>query len=80
MSQKSDVWIIAKESRKNFGENMQTEGVEILKAATLLDYVIYITSSETKCVKGRKPKIKGKSALMIFDRRPEYRERNNRYF
>lgn len=43
MSQKSDVWIIAKESRKNFGENMQTEGVDILKAATLLDYVIYIS-------------------------------------
>lgn len=40
---------------------------------------VCVDSTKDKCVKviGR---IKGKSALMIFDRHPEYREKYNRHF
>ncbi len=57
------------------------EGVTILKAATLLDHVhMYISIPPKESVSKAIGRIKGKNALMLFDRHPEYRKRNNRHF
>ena len=55
--------------------------VMIIKAATLPDHVyMYVSIPPKVSVSKTIVRIKGKSALMIFDRHPEYRERNNRHF
>ena len=57
------------------------EGVEIIKAATMKDHVhMYVSIPPKVAVSKAIGRIKGKSALMIFDRHPEYRERYNRHF
>lgn len=57
------------------------EGVEILKAATLPDHVhMYVSIPPKQSVSEAVGRIKEKSALMIFDKHPEYRERYNRHF
>ena len=71
--------------RKEVGEAIskvcRMEGVTIIKAATLPDHVhmnVSIPPKESVAkVVGR---IKGKSSLILFDRHPEYRDRNNRHF
>ena len=63
------------------GKVRKMEGVTILKAATLPDHVhMYVTILPKESVSKTVDRIKGKSALMLFDRHPEYRERNNRHF
>lgn len=57
------------------------EGVTILKAVTLPEYVhMYVSILPKLNVSKTIGRIKEKSALIIFDRNPEYRDRNNRYF
>lgn len=57
------------------------EEVAIIKAATMLDYVhMYVSIPSKLCVSKVIGRIKGKSAMMIFDRHLEYREKYNRYF
>ncbi len=41
---------------------------------------VCINSAQVERIKGRRPLLKAKSALMIFDRHPEYREKGNRHF
>ncbi len=54
------------------------EEVTIIKAATLPDHVhMYVSIPPKLSVSKVVGRIKGKSALMIFDRHPEYRERYN---
>lgn len=71
--------------RKDVGEILgkvcKMEGVTILKAATLPEHVhMYVSMPPKLNVSKTIGRIKGKSALMIFDRHPEYRDRNNRHF
>lgn len=71
--------------RKDVGEILgkvcKMEGVTILKAATLPEHVhMYVSIPPKLNVSKTIGRIKGKSALMIFDRHPEYRDRNNRHF
>ncbi len=57
------------------------ENATIIKAATLPDHVhMYVSISPKYCVSKVIGRIKGKSALMIFDRHPEYRKKYNRHF
>ena len=68
------------ELRREVGEILgkvcKIEGVTILKAATLPDHVhMYVSIPPKQSVAKAVGRIKGKSALMIFDRHSEYRER-----
>lgn len=55
--------------------------MEIIIAATLPDHVhMYVSIPHKESVSKAVGRIKGKSALMLFDRHPEYRERYNRHF
>lgn len=63
------------------GQVCRMEGVTIIKAATMRDHVhMYVSIPPKAAVSKAVGRIKGKSALMIFDRHPEYRERYNRHF
>ena len=71
--------------RKEVGEAIskvcRMEGVTIIKAATLPDYVhMYVSIPPKESVAKVVARIKGKSSLILFDRHPEYRDRNNRHF
>lgn len=63
------------------GKVCKMEGVTILKAATLQEHVhMHVSIPSKSSVSKTIGRIKGKSALMISDRHPEYRERNDRHF
>ena len=63
------------------GKVCKMEDVTIIKAATLPNHVhMYVSIPPKLCVPRVIGRIKGKSALMIFDRHPEYREKYNRHF
>lgn len=63
------------------GKACKMEEVTIIKVTTLPDHVyMYVSISPKICVSKVIGRIKGKSALMIFDRHPEYREKYNRHF
>ena len=71
--------------RKEVGEAIskvyRMEGVTIIKAATLPDHVhMYVSIPPKESVAKVVGRIKGKSSLILFDRHPEYRDRNNRHF
>lgn len=71
--------------RREVGEAIskvcKMEGVTIIKAATLPDHVhMYVSIPPKESVAKVVGRIKGKSALMLFDRHPEYRDRNNCHF
>lgn len=73
--------VLRKEVGEILGKVCKMEGVEILKTATLPDHVhMYVLISPKQSVSKTVGRIKGKSALMVFDRHPEYRERYNRHF
>lgn len=72
---------LRKEVGKILGKVCKMEGITILKAATLPDHVhMYVSISLKESVAKAVGRIKGKSALTLFDRYPEYRERYNRHF
>jgi putative transposase len=57
------------------------EGVTIIKAATLPVHVhMYVSIPPKLSVAKAVGRIKGKSALMLFDRHPEYRLKYDRHF
>ena len=63
------------------GKVCKMEGVTILKAATLPDHVhMYVSIPPKESVAKMVGRIKGKSALMLFDKYPQYRERYDRHF
>ena len=71
--------------RREVGEAIskvcKMEGVTIIKAATLPDHVhMYVSIPPKESAAKVVGRIKGKSALMLFDRHPEYKDRNNRHF
>ena len=57
------------------------EGVEIISGAVCSDHVhMYVSIPSKMSVSNFMSRLKGKSALMLFDRHPEYREKYNRHF
>lgn len=72
---------LRKEVGEILGKVCRMEEVTIIKAATLPDHVhMYVSIRPKVSVSKVIGRIKGKSALMIFDRHPEYREKYNRHF
>ena len=72
---------LRKEVGEILGKVCRMEEVTIIKAATLPDHVhMYVSIPPKVSVSRVIGRIKGKSALMIFDRHPEYREKYNRHF
>lgn len=72
---------LRKEVGEILGKVCKMEEVTIIKAATLPDHVhMYVSIPPKLSVSKTIGRIKGKSALMIFDRHPEYREKYNRHF
>ena len=72
---------LRREVGETIGKVCKMEGVTIIKAATLPDHVhMYVSIPPKESVAKVVGRIKGKSALMLFDRHPEYRNRNNRHF
>ncbi len=73
------------ELRREVGEILgkvcRMEEATIIKAATLPDHVhMYVSIPPKLSVAKAVGRIKGKSALMIFDRHQEFRDRFNRSF
>ncbi len=73
------------ELRREVGEILgkicRMEEVTIIKVATLPEHVhMYVSILPKVSVSKVIGRIKGKSALMIFDRHPEYRKKYNRHF
>jgi len=71
--------------RKEVGEILskvcKMEEVTIIKAAVMQDHVhMYVSIPPKACVAKTVGRIKGKSALMLFDRHPEYRNKYDRHF
>ena len=57
------------------------EGVELISGAGCVDHVhMYISIPPKKSVSSVMSRIKGKSALMLFDRHPNYRDKYGRHF
>ena len=72
---------LRREVGEAIGKVCKMEGVTIIKAATLPDHVhMYVSIPPKESVAKTIGRIKGKSAPMIFDRHPEYRERYDRHF
>ena len=72
---------LRKEVGEIIGKICKMEEVTIIKAATLPDHVhMYVSIPPKLSVSKVVGRIKGKNALMIFDRHPEYRDRYNRHF
>jgi putative transposase len=72
---------LRKEVGEIIGKVCKMEGVTIIKAAILPDHVhMYVSITPKESVSKVVGRIKGKSALMIFDRHPEYRVRFDRHF
>lgn len=73
------------EVRKEVGEILRKlckmEGIGLIKEAVCPDHVpMYVSIPPKKNVSEVMSRLKGKSALMIFDRHPEYRNKMGRHF
>lgn len=56
-------------------------GIQLIKGGVCPDHVhMYISISPKMSLSTVMSKLKGKSALMIFDRHPEYRDKYGRHF
>ena len=71
--------------RQEVGQILSTvckiAGVQLIKGGICPDYVhIYISIPPKMSLSTVMSKLKGKSALMIFDRHPEYRDKYGRHF
>lgn len=59
----------------------EIEGIELISGAVCVDHVhMYISIPPKLSVSKVMSRLKGKSALMIFDRHPNYRDRHGRHF
>ena len=57
------------------------EGIQLIEGAVCADHVhIYMAIPPKMSISTAMSKLKGKSALMIFDKYPRYRNKNGRHF
>lgn len=71
--------------REEVGQILSTvckiTGVQLIKGGICLDHVhMYVSIPPKMSLSTVMSKLKGKSALMIFDRHPEYRDKYGRHF
>ena len=71
--------------RQEIGEILSTvckiTGIQLIKGGVCPDHVhMYISVPPKMSLSSVMSKLKGKSALMIFDRHPEYRDKYGRHF
>ena len=71
--------------RQEVGEILSTvckiTGIQLIKGGVCPDHVhMYISIPPKMSLSSVMSKLKGKSALMIFDRHPEYRDKYGRHF
>lgn len=70
---------------KEIGEILATvckiTGIQLIKGGICPNYVhIYVSIPPKMSISEVMSKLKGKSALMLFDRHPEYRDKYGRHF
>ena len=70
---------------KEVGEILSTvckiTGIQLIRGGICPNHVhLYVSIPPKMSISDVMSKLKGKSALMIFDRHPEYREKGNRHF
>lgn len=59
----------------------QIEGIVLLERAVCVDHVhMYVSIPPKMSISSVMSRLKGKSALMLFDRSPEYRDKYGRHF
>ena len=59
----------------------EIEGIQLIEGAVCADHVhIYVSIPPKMSISTAMSKLKGKSALMIFDKYPKYRDKNGRHF
>ena len=59
----------------------EIEGIELIKGAVCLDHVhMYVSIPPKMSISSAMSRLKGKSALMLFDRHPEFRDKYGRHF
>ena len=59
----------------------QIEGIELIKGAVCADHVhMYVSIPPKMSISSAMSRLKGKSALMLFDRHPEFRDKYGRHF
>jgi len=59
----------------------QIEGIELIEGAVCKDHVhMYVSIPPKSSISSVVSRLKGKSALMLFDRHPEFRDRYGRHF
>ncbi len=57
------------------------EGIELIEGAVCADHVhMYVSIPPKVSISSVMSRLKGKSALMLFDRHPEYRDKYGRHF
>ena len=57
------------------------EGIDIIDGAVCSDHVhLYVSIPPKLSLSNAMSRLKGKTALMLFDRHPEYRDKYNRHF
>ncbi len=57
------------------------EGIELIEGAVCADHVhMYVSIPPKVSISSVVSRLKGKSALMLFDRHPEYRDKYGRHF
>ena len=59
----------------------QIEGMELIEGAVCKDHVhMYVSIPPKTSISSAVSRLKGKSALMLFNRHPEFKDRNGRHF
>lgn len=59
----------------------EIEGIQLIQGAVCADHVhMYVSIPPKMSISTAMSKLKGKSALMIFDKYPKYRDKNGRHF
>ena len=57
------------------------EGIDLIEGAVCVDHVhMYVSMPPKMSISSAMSRLKGKSALMLFDRHPEYRDKYGRHF
>lgn len=73
--------VLGKEIGEILSKVCKITGVELIKGGVCSDHVhLYISVPPKMSISTVMSKLKGKSALMIFDRYPEYRDKYGRHF
>ena len=81
ISPEGNVWKIGKEVGEILSTVCKITGVKLIKGGVCPNHVhLYVSIPPKMSISEVMSKLKRKSALMIFDRHPEYRDKYGRHF